>query len=119
MLFVALGLKKAMSYVSDPEHHALSEPLSSMPLLSLYVGAAVYVVGHAAFLRRTGGTWAVPHLVMAGVVLALLPLAARLPALAAMALVAALLVGLVVVDLSSLKHRRDQIRHGHAPAPAA
>lgn len=118
VLFVALGLKKAMSYVSDPEHHTLSEPLSGMPLLSLYVGAAVYVVGHAAFLRRTGGRWAVPHLVAAAVVPALLPLAARLPALAAMALVAAVLVGLVVVDLSRLGPARDRIRHGHAPAPA-
>ena len=36
MVFVALGLKKVLEYVSDIEHHTLSDPLKGVPLAALF-----------------------------------------------------------------------------------
>ena len=38
VVFVALGLKKVLEYVSDIEHHTLSDPLKGVPLAALFGG---------------------------------------------------------------------------------
>jgi low temperature requirement protein LtrA len=121
IIFVAVGMKKVMSYVADTEGHDLSDPLKGIPLGLLYGGAAVYLLAHIAFRLRNVGTLNRPRL---GVALALLPLgglAAGLPALAALGLLAAVLLGLVAFEALRFAEARDKIRHeGHGPhGPAA
>jgi hypothetical protein len=83
-------------------------------LVALYVGVAVHLLGHVAFRRRNIGTWN-PHRSLAAVVLVvLLPLAWQLPALAALALVAGVLVGLVGYEAVRLRVDRDRLRHHNA-----
>ncbi|MEP6462556.1 MAG: low temperature requirement protein A [Frankiaceae bacterium] len=64
----SLGLKKVMQYVSDSQHHDLGDALTGVPLLALYVGVAVHLLGHVAFRRRNIGTWN-PHRSAVAVVL--------------------------------------------------
>ncbi len=66
-----------------------------MPLIALYGGVAVYLLGHVAFRRRNIGTWNPHRTVAAAALLLLLPVAWQLPALAALGIVAALLAALV------------------------
>ena len=56
IIFLALGLKKALEYVSDTAHHDLADPLTGVPLVTLYGGTAVYLLGHVAFRHRNIGT---------------------------------------------------------------
>ena len=43
VVVVALGLKKVLEYVSDTEHHDLSDPLKGVALGALVGGVAVYL----------------------------------------------------------------------------
>ncbi|MDN5859779.1 MAG: low temperature requirement protein A [Pseudonocardia sp.] len=113
IIFIALGLKKALEYVSDTTDHSLADPLTGVPLVALYGGVAVYLLGHVAFRRRNIGTWN-PHRSLAAVLLlALVPLAWQLPALAALALVGAVLAGLVGYEMLRFAEARDHVRHSH------
>ena len=57
VVVVALGLKKVLEYVSDTEHHDLSDPLKGVALGALVVGVAVYLAAHVLF------KWLVVHAV--------------------------------------------------------
>jgi low temperature requirement protein LtrA len=114
-LHFALGLKKVMRYVSDSQHHDLGDALTGVPLLALYVGVAVHLLGHVAFRRRNIGTWN-PHRSAVAVVVAVavavaVPVAWRLPALAALAVVAGLLATLVGYEAWRFRSARDVVRH--------
>lgn len=111
VIFIALGLKKVLEYVAHTSDHALTDPLTGVPLIALYVGVAVHLLGHVAFRRRNVGTWN-PHRGLAAcVVILLLPLAWQLPALAALALVAGVLAGLVGYEALRFRVDRDKVRH--------
>ncbi len=110
IIFLALGLKKVLEYVSDTDHHTLSDALTGVPLVALYGGVAVHLLGHVAFRRRNVGTWNVHRTLVALLLVALLPLAWQLPALAALALVAALLAALVGYEVLRFGAARDQVR---------
>ncbi|MBC8091228.1 MAG: low temperature requirement protein A, partial [Pseudonocardia sp.] len=43
VIFIALGLKKVLEYVSDTEAHDLADPLTGMPIIALFGGLAVYL----------------------------------------------------------------------------
>jgi low temperature requirement protein LtrA len=103
IVLFALGLKTTLGDVG--------EPLDTVPAVGLCCGAALYLLGHIAFLfritrrvfrRRTVGT---------AVLLALVPAAVAIPALAALALVS--VVCSLVVAYEALRYRdaRLQIRH--------
>ncbi len=55
VIYIALGLKKVLEYVSDTAGHHLSEALTRAPLVALYAGVAVHLLGHVAFRRATSG----------------------------------------------------------------
>jgi low temperature requirement protein LtrA len=116
IIFIALGLKKVLEYVSDTEHHDLTDPLTGLPLVSLYAGVAVYLLGHVAFRRRNIGTWNPHRTLAAAVLLLLIPVAWRLPALASLALVAALLCALVGYEFVRFRQARDEVRHHPQPS---
>ncbi len=111
IIYIALGLKKTLSYVSDTAHHDLSDALTGTPLVALYAGVAVHLLGHVAFRRRNVGTWN-PHRTIAAVLLlVLLPVAWHLPALASLALVALVLAALVAYEVRQFGEAREQVRH--------
>lgn len=110
VLFIALGLKKVMQYVADGD--PATAALSGVPLLALYGGLAVHLLAHVAFRRRGTGTWN-PHRTLAAVLLlALVPVADRLPALGALALATAVLVGLVGYEVARFADARARVRGG-------
>ena len=113
IIYIALGLKKVLEYVADTGHHDLSEPLTGTPLVALYAGVAVYLLGHVAFRKRNVGTWNPHRTVAAVLLLALLPLAWRIPAIAALGLVAGVLIALVAYELVRFASARDEVRHTH------
>lgn len=118
IIFIALGQKKALEYVADTTTHDLTDPLTGVPLIALYGGIAVYLLGHVAFRRRNIRTWNPHRSITAAVFLLLLPIAWQLPALAALALAASLLAALVTYEMIRFGDARAQVRLHHAePSP--
>jgi low temperature requirement protein LtrA len=116
IVLVALGMKKVLEYVGDTAHHGLSDPLPFLAALALYGGVAVYLFGHVGFKMRTARTVAVQRVAAGVLLLAALPLAADLPALAALAVVAGVTVALVGYETVRFAEARDRVRHeGEAP----
>ena len=111
IVYLALGLKKVLTYVADTEHHELSESLSWAPMLALYGGAAVYLAALSWLRHRNVGTWNRQRLVAAALLFALLPVGVALPALAALAVLALVLAALIAFEAVRLAHLRDAIRH--------
>jgi low temperature requirement protein LtrA len=95
VIFIALGLKKVLEYVSDTEAHDLADPLTGMPIVALFGGLAVYLFGLTAVRRRVAGPGGAPRIVAGVVLVALIPVAWVIPALAALALATAVVVALV------------------------
>lgn len=115
VVLLALGVEKVLEYVGDSEHHDLAEPLTGMGLYALYGGVALYLLAHAAFKLRATHTLSVQRLVVAALVLALVPLAAELPALASLTLLSVVTAGLVVYETVRFSEDRERIRHEGAP----
>ena len=111
IIFIALGLKKVLQYVSDTEGHDLSDALTGVPLIALYGGVAVYLLGHVGFRRRNVGTWNPHRTICAAAALLLIPLAWQVPALAALGIIALLLAALVTYETVRYSQPRQQVRH--------
>lgn len=110
ILFIALGLKKVLAAVSDETHHGLADPLTGLPLIALFGGIALYLLGHVAFRRRNVGTWN-PHRTIAAAVLVLLvPVAWWMPAIASLALAAGVLLALVGYEVWRFGAPRAAVR---------
>jgi low temperature requirement protein LtrA len=103
IVLFALGLETTLHHVGDA--------LETVPAVALCGGAALYLVGHIAFLFRTTGRVFRRRTLGAVLLLALVPAAVAIPALAALALVSA--VCSLVVAYEAIRHRaaRVQIRH--------
>jgi low temperature requirement protein LtrA len=111
IVYLALGMKKVLEYVADTGHHDLSDSLPWVPVVSLFGGAVLYLVALSALRRRNIGGWNVQRLVASASLLLLLPVAHAVPAVAALALLAAVLLGLIGYEATRLAHERDRIRH--------
>ncbi len=109
IVLVALGLKKTIGHFGDP--------LAIEPAFALLGGLAAYLLGHVAFRYRHIHTVNRRRLAMAAVFLALLPLATELPALATLALVTALLWGLIAIETRHYGPARQRLRQ-EIPAEA-
>ena len=110
VIYLALGLKKVAQYVGDEGHHALTDALPTTALWSLYGGVAAYLLGHLGFRMRNVGSVNRPRAVVAALLL-LAPLAlGQVPALAALALLAGLLVGLIVFEVVRYADARAAVR---------
>ena len=103
IVLVALGLKKTLEHIGDP--------LSAVPAVALVGGAALYLLAHVAFRLRNIRTLNVQRLVVAGVLLALIPVAMHVPALLTLALVAFIHAALIGYEATHFATARDQIRH--------
>jgi low temperature requirement protein LtrA len=111
IVLLALGMKKTLEYVGDSAHHDLADPLTGIGLFALYGGASLYLISHAAFKLRATHILSVQRLVAAALVLMLLPLGAQLPALGALVVLTAVVVGLVAFETLRFAEDRERIRH--------
>jgi low temperature requirement protein LtrA len=103
IVLFALGLKTTLSHVD--------EALDTVPAIGLCGGAALYLLGHIAFLLRTTGRVFRRRTVGAAVLLALVPAAVAIPALAALALVSAVCSLIVAYEAIRYREYRVRIRH--------
>ena len=103
IVLVALGMKKTIGDVG--------EPLKLVPAAALFGGTAVYLLAHVAFRLRNLHTVNRQRLLTAVVMLALIPVAVELPALASVVVVAALLSALIAYEAVRFAEARDRIRH--------
>ena len=111
IVLVALGMKKTLADVG--------EPLDTVPAAALMGGAALYLFAHIAFRLRNVRTLSRQRLVCAVLLLALVPLARELPALAAVGVLACVLSALIAYEAIRFAEARDRVRHQLArTAPA-
>ena len=98
LIFVALGLEKSVLRVW--------EPLSLLPAVALCGGGALYLLGHVAFELRDMGDVNAPRLVAAVAVGAFVPVAVRVPAVAATLSLVVMFVALVGYEVRHSDFRR-------------
>lgn len=102
IVLVALGAKKTILHVD--------EPLKLVPAVALGGGVALYLLGHIAFRLRNIGTLNRQRLVVAGVALALIPVATKLDAVITVGLMAALLSSLIAYEAIHFREARRRVR---------
>jgi low temperature requirement protein LtrA len=113
IVLFALGLKKTIE--------AIGEPLATVPAVALCGGLSLYFMSHVALrvrvvhavrrATRERPGWIGPGRLVTGIgMLALLPAALELSALAALALVAGLCCALIVYDVVHYREERIRIR---------
>jgi low temperature requirement protein LtrA len=109
IILFAVGMKKTLGEVDDP--------LKLVPAVALCGGVAMYLLAHILFRLRNVHSLNRQRLVVSALLLALIPLAVELPALATLAIVTALCVGLIAFEAIRYAEARDRVRH--APGMAA
>jgi low temperature requirement protein LtrA len=102
----AIGVKRTLA--------GLDTDLAIVPAVALCGGVALYLVALSAFKRRNVGSFNTQRLVVAGALLALIPVATAVPALLALGLVALLTCGLIAFEVARYTAARARIR---APVP--
>ena len=103
IVLIALGLKKTLGDTGDE--------LKLVPAAALLGGAALYLLAHVAFRLRNAHTLNTRRLLCAVLLVALVPVAVEVPALAALAGLAALMVALIAYETLRYAEAREQIRH--------
>jgi low temperature requirement protein LtrA len=111
VVMLALGLKKVLEYVGDTEHHHLDDPLKGVGLYALFFGVVLYLLGHVGFKWRTIRTLGTSRLVTAALC-AIAPFTlAKVAALGQLAVLTALLAGLVAFESVRFASERDALKH--------
>jgi low temperature requirement protein LtrA len=105
-ILVALGLKKTIGHFDDH--------LPAVPAFALLGGVAVYLLGLVAFRYRHIRTVSRRKLLTALVLLALVPVATELPALASLALANLLLWALIAIETRGYGEARHRVRRPEA-----
>jgi low temperature requirement protein LtrA len=103
IVLLALGLKKTLGQVGDP--------LEIVPATALLGGTALYLLAHVAFRLRNVHRLSTQRLLCAGVLVALLPVAVELPALATLAILAVALAALIADETVRFAELRERLRH--------
>jgi low temperature requirement protein LtrA len=111
IVLMALGLEEVLAAVAGEGGHTIGDPLATLPLVAMYCGVALFLVGHVAFTFRVEQIVKVRRLVAAAVMLALIPVGLELSALGALALLVAVMVVLIVVETIRFAEARERIRH--------
>jgi low temperature requirement protein LtrA len=109
IVLFAVGVKKTLAHVGDE--------LELVPAVTLCGGVALYLVAHILFRLRNVHSLNRQRLVVAVLLLVAIPLAAQIPALATLALVAALCAALIGYEAIRFAEARDRVRHA-PPEPA-
>jgi len=103
IVLFALGLKTTLGDVG--------EALETVPAVGLCGGAALYLLAQVAFLLRSTGRLFRRRTIGSLVLLALVPAAVAIPALAALALVSAVCSLVVAYEVIRRREHRIQVRH--------
>jgi low temperature requirement protein LtrA len=103
IVLVALGMKKTLG---DP-----GEALKDVPAVALLGGTAAYLLAHVAFRWRNVHRFSWQRLAGAAVLLALIPVATEISALATSAIVLALLAAVIVYETVAFAELRERLRH--------
>jgi low temperature requirement protein LtrA len=109
IVLIALGMKTTLGHVEDP--------LKVVPAAALLGGTALYLLAHVAFRYRQVRTLNTRRLGLAVLLVALIPLAGKVPALAVLAILVALLVALIAYETHSYGESRARVRHDLAAEP--
>jgi low temperature requirement protein LtrA len=104
IILFALGMHETLAHIDEPLH--------LIPAIGLCGGLALYMAAHVALRLRTGGGWGHGRPTAAVILLALIPVATIVPALAALALVATVCAGLIAYEALRYRYARSWIR-GH------
>jgi low temperature requirement protein LtrA len=103
IVLVALAMKKTLGDVDDP--------LQVVPAFALLGGLAMYLLGHVAFRYRHIHTVNKRRTLLAVILLALLPVAIEIPALATVAIVTGLVWILIAYETRRYGENRARVRH--------
>jgi low temperature requirement protein LtrA len=103
IVLIALALKKTLGDVDDP--------LEVVPTFALLGGLAMYLLAHVAFRYRHIRTVNRQRTLLAVILLALLPVAVEIPALATLTIVTALVWILIAYETWSYGENRGRVRH--------
>ena len=107
----AFGLHDVLAH---PDHH-----LDDVHAFALLGGVAIYLIGHVAIRLRGARTWNLHRLILALVLLALIPVAAHMTALASLAIATGLLAGMIAYETRSYGEGRSAVRHDFAVGGAS
>ena len=110
IVLLALGLKKTLAHVEDP--------LKLVPAAATLGGTAIYLLAHVAFRWRNVHRFSLQRAAAAVLLLALIPLAENIPALASLGLIVALLSVLIAYENVHFAELRDRLRHQLTEEPA-
>ena len=102
IILLAVGVKKTFA--------GIGEPLATVPAVALCGGVALYLLAHILFRLRNVRTLNRQRLVVAAFLLALLPLAVEIPALATLSIVTALCIGLIAYEAIRFSEARERVR---------
>ncbi|HET9248309.1 MAG TPA: low temperature requirement protein A [Actinomycetota bacterium] len=111
IVLVALGIEEVLHLVAETTDGHRTDPLELLALAALYGGAALFLLGHVGFKWRTWGLLTFRRVIVAGLLLALIPVAAELPALGSLGLLTAVLVALIASEAFRYAEERERIRH--------
>jgi low temperature requirement protein LtrA len=103
IVLFAFGLKTTLPHAS--------EPLPTVPALGLFGGVALYFLAHVLVRLRIGGGLGHGRPVATVVLFGMFPLGVVMPALASLALVAAVCVGLIAYEALRYRESRAWIRN--------
>src|SRR5437763_790648 len=107
IVLLALGFKKTLAHVDDP--------LKLAAAVATLGGTALYLLAHVAFRWRNVHRFSGQRLLCAVVLLALVPAAIELPALATLAIVTALLLVLIAYEAAHFAELRARMRNQLSP----
>jgi low temperature requirement protein LtrA len=102
IVLVAFGLESTLTHVGDP--------LGAIPGAALLGGTALYLLAHVGFRLRVMGTLSVQRAVAGVVLLALLPVGSRVPALAATGITVAVVWAVVGYETWRYDEVRRRVR---------
>jgi len=102
IVLTAFGLEEVLAHTDEHLHWETA--------VGLCGGIALYLLGLVAFRRRQKGDWNRYKPVCAALLLVLIPIATKIPALATLAIATALLALLVTREHTKYDERRDELR---------
>jgi low temperature requirement protein LtrA len=103
VVLFALGVKKTVGH--------FDEPLKSVPAAALCGGVAMYLIAHVAFRWRNVHSVNRQRLAAAALLLAFIPVATEMDALAALTVVAAVTTLLIAYEALHFREARMRLRH--------
>src|SRR5262249_10522257 len=111
IVLAAFGIEHVLAHVHDP--------LDAVYCFALLGGVATYLLAHVALRLRSAHTLNTKRLVLGLVLLAAVPLATQVDALAVLAAVDVLLWLMIAVETRRYGDLRYPLRHGVEPEPGA